>query len=104
LLEGIPEEQWEFYQENADNLANLQLLQGLPNQEKSDQAFEEWLLGQSDTPEDLDHYRRLHLIPDVKLSFDNFDVFIRAREQLILDRLTDLLGPQLKSGVESLSR
>lgn len=101
LLEGIPEEQWEFYQENADNLANLQLLQGLPNQEKSDQAFEEWLLGQSDTPEDLDHYRRLHLIPDVKLSFDNFDVFIRAREQLILDRLTDLLGPQLKSGVES---
>lgn len=101
LLEGIPEEQWEFYQENADNLANLQLLQGLPNQEKSDQAFEEWLLGQSDTPEDLDHYRRLHLIPDVKLSFDNFDVFIRAREQLIMGRLTDLLGPQLKSGVES---
>jgi hypothetical protein len=101
LLQGIPEEQWEFYQENADNLANLQLLQGLPNQEKSDQAFEEWLMGQSDTPEDLEVYRRLHLIPDVDLAFGNFDTFIRAREQLILQRLADLLGSRLETGVES---
>lgn len=100
LLEEIPEEQWEFYQENADNLANLQLLQGLPNQEKSDKAFEEWLMGQSDTPEGLEQYRRLHLIPNVDLSFDNFDTFIRAREQLIFKRLTDILGPQLDASVE----
>jgi hypothetical protein len=100
LLQGIPEEQWEFYKENANNLANLQLLQELPNLEKSDQAFEEWLQGQSETPEDLEVYVRHHLIPDVDLSFDNFDTFVRAREQLILERLADLLGPQLDRGVE----
>lgn len=101
LLNGIPEEQWEFYKENANSLANLQLLQGLPNQEKSDQAFEDWLRGESETPTDLEVYRERHLIPDVDLSFDNFDTFVRAREQLILEHLADILGPQLKPGVGS---
>jgi hypothetical protein len=100
LLQGIPEEQWEFYKESSDNLANLQLLQGLPNQEKSDQDFEEWLQGQNDTLDDLEVYRRLHLIPDVDLSFENFDGFVKAREHLILERLADLLGVFLKPGVE----
>jgi len=101
LLDGIPEEQWEFYKENANSLANLQLLQGLPNQEKSDQAFEEWLRGQSETPRDLEVYKERHLIPDVDLTFDNFDTFVRAREQLIMEQLAEILGPQLEPGVES---
>ncbi len=46
-------------------------------------------------------YRRLHLIPDVDIAFENFENFIRAREQLVLDRLSEILGPQLEPGTES---
>jgi len=101
LRNGIPEEKWEFYKENVNSLANLQLLQGLPNQEKSDKAFGEWLRGQSDKRTDLEVYKERHLIPDVDLSFHNFDTFVRAREQLILERLVEILGPRLDPGVES---
>lgn len=93
--QGIPEDQWQFYWDNRDSLANLQLLQGIPNQEKSDKAFEEWLMGYCPEPEDLTSYRMLHLIPDVPISFDNFPEFIQAREKLLLERLAEILGVEL---------
>jgi hypothetical protein len=94
---SIPEKEWEFYDDKRDSLANLQLLQGLPNQEKSDQEFEAWLQGLCDTPEDLQHYRAKHLIPEVDLSFDNFPEFIRERERFILAQLASLLDVQPSS-------
>lgn len=92
---NIPVEDWAFYKEYCDSLANLQLLKGLPNQEKSDQEFEAWLQGSCDTPADLEHYRRSHLIPDVALAFANFPAFIRERERLILEKLAELLDVKL---------
>jgi hypothetical protein len=93
--QGIPVEDWSFYKEYCDSLANLQLLQGLPNQEKSDQEFEAWLQGLCETPADLDHYRRSHLIPEVDLAFASFPAFIREREWLILEKLAELLDVKL---------
>ena len=92
---GIPEDQWAFYQDNKDSLANLQLLQGLVNQAKLDKEFESWLAGECATPQDLEVYKHNHLIPDVDLSFQNFPQFIKEREQIIFENLANLLGVEL---------
>lgn len=94
---GISLEEREHWQDHKDALANLQLLQGLPNQEKSDQEFEAWLQDTHPTPSDLTAYRQLHLIPDVDLSFDKFPQFVKTREALIKESLRELL--EIKSGV-----
>jgi hypothetical protein len=43
LNRGIPEDEVDFYLQNVDALPNLQLLEGIPNQEKSSAAFVIWL-------------------------------------------------------------
>ncbi|MCB9102302.1 MAG: DUF1524 domain-containing protein, partial [Anaerolineales bacterium] len=96
---GIPEDQWEQYEANANSLANLQLLQGLPNQEKSDKEFEAWLQSTNTTRPELDSYYTNHLIPDVDLSFSNFPQFIAEREKLIMQRLAALFEVQLTDSV-----
>jgi hypothetical protein len=84
---GIPRDRWPEWQSRVNDLANLQLLQGLPNQEKSDKDFEAWLETTQGAPTDIEAYRKLHLIPDVDLSFEAFPQFIRAREQVIFERI-----------------
>jgi hypothetical protein len=88
---GIPQEKRHQWLDHKDDLANLQLLQGLPNQEKSDQEFEAWVKDEHPTPQDLEHYRKNHLIPDVDLSFENYPVFLQAREEMIKERLREIL-------------
>lgn len=92
---GIAQEQWEEYQTGVNSLANLQLLQGLPNQEKSDKEFEDWLQSTNTTRPELDNYYRNHLIPDVDLSFENFPQFIAEREKMIMEQLANLFEVQL---------
>lgn len=96
---GIPEDQWDLYEANANSLANLQLLQGLPNQEKSDKEFEAWLQSTNTTRPELDSYYTNHLIPEVDLSFNNFPQFIAEREKLIMQRLAELFEVQLTDSV-----
>ena len=88
---GIPHEEWPLWLDHANDLANLQLLQGIANQEKSDKEFEAWLQSSQQTPLEMESYSRLHLIPDVALSFENFPSFLEAREHVIRERLGDLL-------------
>ena len=88
---GISQEKRHQWLDHKDDLANLQLLQGLPNQEKSDQEFEAWVRDEHPTPQDLEHYRKNHLIPDVDLSFENYPVFLQAREEMIKKRLREIL-------------
>ena len=40
---GIPKEKHDFYLENFNSIGNLQLLEGIPNEEKSSKDFKEWL-------------------------------------------------------------
>jgi hypothetical protein len=87
----VPPEHWDRWVERRDDLANLQLLQGTPNQEKSDKPFEEWFETKFPTDDDKAAYRRRHLIPDVELSFENFPEFMAAREKLIYERLAEIL-------------
>lgn len=90
---GFTDTTWLSY--HADSIANLQLLLGPENQEKSDQEFESWLATRSSD------FRRRHLIPEDSglLQFARFEDFLQARRELIGSRLRHLFGGATMSGV-----
>jgi len=91
VKKGIPEDKHDFYLENYNYIGNLQLLEGIPNEEKSSRDFKEWVEITYPEEELRKDYMRKHLIPDVDLSFNNFEEFINKRNELILNRLKELL-------------
>ncbi|OGO20597.1 MAG: hypothetical protein A2144_02835 [Chloroflexi bacterium RBG_16_50_9] len=89
---GIPQENQDFYMNNYNYLANLQLLEGSPNQEKSDSDFQQWLNKIYKDKDVKSDFMRKNFIPaDLDLSFGNFTEFFEAREDLIKHRLKRLL-------------
>jgi hypothetical protein len=86
---GLPPEKQARYQELVDRVGNLELLMGQENQEKSDRDFAGWLATRDEG------FRRRHLIPadDSLLTFERFEEFVAAREELIRQRLRGLLTP-----------
>lgn len=88
---NIPREDWHLWLDNVNTLANLQLLQGIPNQEKSDKPPQDWLEATFQKDEERSAYKRNHLIPDMPLVIEDFPKFIEKREEMILERLARLL-------------
>lgn len=91
---GIPEDKHEFYLKNYNYIGNLQLLEGIPNEEKSSKDFKEWLettyLGEQSRTE----YIEKHLIPEVDFDFRNFNEFFNRRNDLIFNNLKELLSDE----------
>ena len=87
----LSEESIEFYLDSYNYLGNLQLLSGIPNQEKSGKDFKKWILETYPKKEDRAAYMKTHYIPDVDLSFENFEEFIEEREKLIIDAFKKIL-------------
>jgi len=81
----------EFYLNNFNYLANLQLLEGVHNQEKSDTDFEEWLYRTHPDEQERKDYMNKHYIPDINLNFDNFETFITERKKLMADKFKSIL-------------
>lgn len=88
---GIPESEIDFYLENYNCLANLQLLEGVPNQEKSGKDFDVWIKEKYPDKTARKAYMERHFIPEVKLSLDNFKEFIEEREKLVFKAFKNLL-------------
>jgi len=84
--EFVPEEAEEG---SIDRLGNLQLLNEQENVRKSDRAPTDWLddLGELER----EKLERVNLYPDVVPTDDAFADFVAAREQRIIDHLTDKL-------------
>jgi len=89
---GIPENQIQFYMENFNHLANLQLLEGTPNQEKNDNEFYDWLASKYPKQQDQRDFLRKNLIPDDDLDFEDFKSFIRNRRELLMNQYKTLLS------------
>lgn len=89
---GVPESQVARLQEMRDLIPNLQLLEGTPNQEKSDQPFDAWLAAHCPDADARRAYRERHYIPDVDLVLGNVAAFFEARRQLMAKRLHALLA------------
>jgi hypothetical protein len=90
IAKGIKETDVDEYLQDYNYLGNLQLLEGMPNQEKSDMDFKEWLLQTYPDESDMRGYMKKHYIPDVDLSLSNFVTFLVERERLITDKLKSL--------------
>jgi uncharacterized protein with ParB-like and HNH nuclease domain len=88
---GLSDEKIEFYLGNYNYLANLQLLEGIPNQEKSSTPFEAWINDKYPIAVDKKAYMEKNMIPDVSFGMDNFDNFINERIKLIKNRLKQIL-------------
>lgn len=82
---GIAEEDVDFYMVNVNSIANLQLLAGTPNREKSDTDFSVWLERTYDNAERRRDYLYRNLIPDLNDNYDlaNFKKFVFERRKLI---------------------
>jgi len=88
---GLSESEIEEFQSRYNNLANLQLLEAVPNIEKLDKEFDVWLNQTFKSKEEQNDYKKRHLIPEVELSFENFLEFYQEREKLIIDKLSKML-------------
>jgi hypothetical protein len=71
LKRGVSSDDREFFGEQAEQLPNLQLLEGLPNQEKSDLDFQEWLNKNHPEKDERIEYLSRNYIPDIDLSITN---------------------------------
>lgn len=87
----IPEVDIRYYLDNFNQLANLQLLEGIPNMEKSGKDFSDWLHETYPKIADRKAYMARNYIPDIDLSLANFSEFIEARKMLIVDAFKKLL-------------
>jgi uncharacterized protein with ParB-like and HNH nuclease domain len=91
---GITGDEAAFYLEHVDLLPNLQLLEGIPNQEKNDSDFDNWLKETFKNKQGREAFMDRNYIPDdVDLDFDNFREFFDERRQRMFDALSKLLKP-----------
>jgi len=89
---GIPKEKWDLWLDHRDDLGNLQLLQGMVNQNKTDKEFEAWLQETQPEPVGLKAYKQQHFIPEMDLSFTKYPEFLEARTQVIKHKLKEMLN------------
>ncbi len=89
---GIATEDIDYYLNNYNYLANIQLLEGIPNQEKSGKDFNKWIVEKYPDEGERKEYKKRHYIPNVDLSLENFREFIQEREILITTAFSKLIN------------
>jgi len=82
---GVPDDKIDDFIAKYNYIGNLQLLDGIPNMEKSAKDFDQWLSEMS--ADELEVYKTRYLIPTVDLSWPHFDKFLEEREKLMIERL-----------------
>jgi len=92
LKRGINEQKVDYYLNHVDLLPNLQFLEGILNQEKSDTEFAEWIEKTYPSDEIRAEYKRRHFIPETDKSIENFQQFFEDRMTIFRDELCKILG------------
>lgn len=87
---GLPEDGYEAVHLRRDRLANLQLLEGGPNQEKAAKLPAEWL--EALDPRTRQNHCALHDLGEVPAGLDGFEAFYDARRARLAVKVTRLLG------------
>lgn len=91
-INKISDDEIQDYLDNYNYIANLQLLEGIPNQEKGGKDFKKWLIKAYPNKSKRKDYMRKNYIPeDIDLSLTNFPEFIKKREELLFDKFKELL-------------
>ena len=92
LNQGIAKEDIATFLESYNSLSNLQLLEGVPNQEKSGKRFDQWILDAYPDESSRRAYMKKNFIPDIDLTLQNFPKFIELRRALLVAEFQKLLG------------
>ena len=88
---GIQEKELKAYLENVNCISNLQLLEGIPNIEKSNAQFEDWLIETYSSVQEQADYKSKHYIPNVSLNMKDFPTFIEKRDQILIKAFEKIL-------------
>ena len=93
---GIEKLSHDFYLDNFNCIANLQLIEGLVNTEKNAKQLDEWLNENYQEAIQRTNYFNLHFFPiSAQVTFDHFTEFITERKKIIRERLERLLSPEI---------
>lgn len=88
---GIPQSKMEVYLDFCNSIMNLQLLEDIPNIEKSNMEFEEWLNETYKDTVSKREYMNKHYIPDVSLDFTDFEEFVERRKELLQEKIKSMI-------------
>lgn len=92
LKNSVNTQKFDYYLDTFNTLANLQLMDGTQNQEKSDMDFKEWLFKNYPDVQRRKEYMNKNYIPDnIDLSFGNFEEFIKERQKLMKNAYENIL-------------
>ncbi len=75
------EEEIKWMIDNANSIANLQLLEGLENESKNNKKLEVWIIGNS-----------IKFDPEISYSINDFKAFYEKRKQLMWNELCKVFG------------
>ena len=92
---NVPAEKVPAFNDQKDRLANLQLLQGALNIEKSATMPAEWLAQTHSNEASRREYEERHLLGQVPKSIREFDTFYGERREKLKARIRQLLGRQV---------
>lgn len=88
---GVPAEDIPKYMDAVNDISNLQLLDGVANEEKNDKDFNKWFNEKYQTESEREEQRNKHYMPNIEYSYFNFMDFISQRRELIKSQLKELL-------------
>ena len=88
---GVPEEKLGEYIETVNDISNLQLLPAQINEEKLNTDFDVWFNKEQAFETDKIQYRKIHYLPEMEYTYNNFLEFIAQRRDLLKSRLKDIL-------------
>ena len=86
ITEGLIEQ----YKIQLNRLANLQVLDSVDNNEKSDTPYSEWVRGKYPNDKEFELYKQEHFIPNnISLEFSEFLQFVKMREELLKQKIKE---------------
>ena len=94
IKRGVTDDDLDSFLANVDLLPNLQLLEGIPNQEKNDAEFKDWFNSVYKTEQTRHSYKEKNYIPALDLDLTNFRQFFAERRSLLANQLGSLLKPE----------
>ena len=76
---------------DSNYLANLQLLEGNQNIEKSNKEFKDWLEENFSKEEKKEYFKKNYIPTNIDFTFENYNEFLLERDQLLLKQLKKIL-------------
>ena len=89
---GIKEEDVDTFAGCVDRIANLQLLEGVTNNEKRDKLPMEWMQEHYPNSASCQHYRDRYLLGDIPQDIADFMSFYEARRERLQKRILELVN------------